>query len=60
MDNQNKSWTCFSICRRRFDSHLTGANPIVADLRVSVYNTVMANGDFETFGHLQKLLRSPD
>jgi puromycin-sensitive aminopeptidase len=47
-----------SEARRRFAEHVDGSNKLEADLRAPVYNTVMANGDRETFDKMVSLYRS--
>lgn len=45
---------------KRFDAHLSGAMPLLANLRSSVYITVLANGNEDTFNRMIKLYDAAD
>ncbi len=44
-----------SEAKKRFAGHVSGSDPINADLKSSVFATCMANGDETTFDQLIKV-----
>ena len=41
--------------KKRFEGHLSGSDPIAADLKSAVFATSLANGDESTFKELMKV-----
>lgn len=46
--------------RKRFAAHCSGTQEILADLRATVYTTVLSNGDEDTFNQMLKLYDATD
>jgi hypothetical protein len=45
--------------KKKFEGHVSGSNPLSADLRTPVFSASLANGDEGTFKELMKVQRNP-